>query len=37
MRELKLATSRIVFLQDIGAGDIHRHEIGRKLYAAEFE
>ena len=34
---MKLSPAFGVFLQDIGAGDIHRHQVGRELDAAELQ
>src|SRR5690606_10960619 len=37
MDELKLATSLDIVLQNLGPCDVHRHQVGRELDAAELE
>ena len=35
--EFELAATALTFLKDVGAGDVHRHEVGRKLNPAEIQ
>jgi hypothetical protein len=35
--ELEYAATILVVLQDVGAGDVHRHQVGRELDAAELQ
>ena len=37
MDELKFAAAAGCILQNVGAGDVHRHQVGRELDAAEFQ
>ena len=37
VHELELSAAARGILQDIGAGDVHRHQVGRELDAAELE